>query len=286
MKATMPSPLVYIIVLNWNRPALTIDCLESLRKLDYPNHRILVVDNGSSDDSVAQIIGVFPNVQILQTGTNLGFGAGNNRGIRFALERGAEYVWLLNNDTHVFPEALTHLIAKAQQDPAYGAVGSVLLHSLDPERVQAWGGGTINFFLGRSRHFQHPSPLGSTAFLTAASLLVRADAMRAVNFFDDKFFLYWEDADLCYRIRKAGYRLAVAADAKLIHLESATVTMNSSLQLYHSARSSVRFFFRHSNVPLLPVVISLSLRVGKRLARGRWSEAAALFRGSLESQIS
>jgi GT2 family glycosyltransferase len=282
----MVPPLVYTIILNWNRPALTVDCLRSLERLEHPNHHIVVVDNGSSDDSVAQISGVFPDIEILQTDTNLGFGAGNNRGIRLALERGAEYVWLLNNDTHVFPETLTRLLAKAQEDPTYGAVGSVLLYSLDPERVQAWGGGTINFFTGSARHFQSPSPIGPTAFLTAASLLVRADVMKAVNFFDNKFFLYWEDADLCYRIRKAGYRLAVAADAKLLHLESATLTMNSPLQLYHSARSTTCFFSRHSRVPLVPVAISLSLRVAKRLVRGRWNEAAALFRGSLGSRIS
>jgi GT2 family glycosyltransferase len=282
----MPPPLVYTIILNWNRPALTVDCLHSLEALDYPNHRILLVDNGSSDSSVAQISGVFPNLEILQTGINLGFGAGNNCGIRLAVERGAEYVWLLNNDTHVFPETLTHLLAKAEEDPTYGAVGSVLLYSLGPERVQAWGGGIINFFTGSARHFQHPSPLGATAFLTAASLLVRADAIKAVNLFDDNFFLYWEDADLCYRIRKAGYRLAVAADAKLLHLESGTLRMNSPLQLYHSARSTRRFFYRHSRVPLIPVAISLSLRVAKRLVRGRWNEAAALFRGSLGSRIS
>jgi GT2 family glycosyltransferase len=278
-------PVIYTIVLNWNRAELTIDCLHSLEALDYPNHRILLVDNGSSDDSVAQISGVFPNVEILQTGINLGFGAGNNRGIKLALERGAEYVWLLNNDTHVFPETLTHLLAKAEEDPTYGAVGSVLLYSLDPERVQAWGGGSINFFTGSARHFQRPSPLGPTAFLTAASLLVRAGAIK-VNLFDEKFFLYWEDADLCYRIREAGYRLTVAADAKLLHLESATLTMNSPLQLYHSARSTRRFFSRHSRVPIVPVAISLSLRVAKRLVRGRWNEAAALFRGSLGSRVS
>jgi GT2 family glycosyltransferase len=277
----MPPPLVYTIVLNWNRPTLTIDCLHSLEALDYSNHRVLLVDNGSSDDSLAQISEVFPDLEILQTGINLGFGPGNNRAIKLALQRGAKYVWLLNNDTHVFPETLTHLLAKAEEDSTYGAVGSVLLYSLDPERVQAWGGGTISFFTGSARHFRRPSPLGPTAFLTAASLLVRADAIQAVNFFDEKFFLYWEDADLCYRIRKAGYRLAVAADAKLLHLESATLRMNSPLQLYHSARSTRCFFSRHSTVSIFPVAISLSLRVAKRLVRGRWNEAAALLRGSL-----
>ncbi|MGI8959617.1 MAG: glycosyltransferase family 2 protein [Bryobacteraceae bacterium] len=282
----MPHPLVYTIVLNWNRPALTIDCLHSLELLDYPNHRVLVVDNGSSDDSVARISGEFPHLEMLRTGTNLGFGAGNNCGIKRAFERGAEYVWLLNNDTQVFAETLTRPVAKAQENATYGAVGSVLLYSRDPERVQAWGGGNINLFTGRARHFRTRSPLGPRAFLTAASLLVRADAIKAVNLFDEGFFLYWEDADLCYRIRKAGYRLTVAADAKLLHLESATLRMNSPLRLFHSARSTKRFFYRHSGVPLIPVAISLSLRVAKRLVRGRWNEASALVRGSLGSRRS
>jgi GT2 family glycosyltransferase len=282
----MPPPLVYIIVLNWNRPALTIDCLHSLKTLDYPNHHTVVVDNGSSDHSVAVVSAVFPGVEILQTGTNLGFGGGNNRGISLALARGAEYVWLLNNDTRVFPETLSRLLAKAQEDQLNGAVGSVLFYSSDPQRVQAWGGGTINFFTGSARHLQSPRPVGPKAFLTAASLLLRADAIQAVNLFDEKFFLYWEDADLCYRIRKAGYRLAVASDAKLLHVESATLRMNNPLQLYHSARSASRFFSRHCRAPILPVAIGLSLRVAKRLVRGRWNEAAALLRGTFGLPIS
>jgi len=277
----MRPPLVWIIVLNWNRPTLTIDCLRSLRILDYPNYRVLMVDNGSSDDSVAKISAVFPKIEILQTGANLGFGGGNNRGIKRALESGADYVWLLNNDTQVLAETLSRLVSKAQEDLTFGAVGSVLLYSLFPEVVQAWGGGTINLFSGRARHFQTPSALGPTAFLTAASLLVRADALKAVSSFDDGFFLYWEDADLCYRIREAGYRLGVASDAKLIHIESATLAKNNPVQLYHSARSSVRFFFRHSKAPLVPVTISSSLRIAKRLARGQWHEAAALLRGTI-----
>jgi GT2 family glycosyltransferase len=277
---------VYIIVVNWNRPQLTLDCLRSLRTLDYRSYKTVVVDNGSSDDSVARIRSAFPETKVIATGKNLGFGGGNNRGIRFALENGANYVWLLNNDTIVQPNTLTKLLERACESPSIGAVGSVLCYSIDPERIQAWGGGDVNFLFGRTDHFHAPTNLGPSAFLTAASLLVRADAIQKVDGFDERYFLYWEDVDLCYRIRKAGYELAVAPDAKLVHLESATLTTNNPVQLYHSARSTVRFFRQHSRLSFAPITISSALRIGKRLARGRWREAAALANGTFRGLAS
>src|SRR5664279_2479168 len=99
--------LTYIILLNWNGWQDTIACVESCRKLSYPNFRILIVDNGSTDNSEAILRERLPDIELLQTGANLGFAGGNNVGIRHALAQGADYVWLLNNDTVVDAEALS-----------------------------------------------------------------------------------------------------------------------------------------------------------------------------------
>src|SRR2546425_7090973 len=144
---------VAIIVLNWNGWRDTVQCLTSLKKLSYPNVRIVVVDNRSTDDSVSQIRQAFPDEAIIEVEKNLGFAGGCNVGIRHALEAGAEYVWLLNNDTTVDARALGAMVEMADADAKLGAVGSAIYSTAEAIRLLAWGGGYINFWLGRSRHF-------------------------------------------------------------------------------------------------------------------------------------
>src|SRR5215470_14085112 len=100
-------PLVAVVVLNWNGCNETLACLESLIKLSYPPCDLIVVDNGSTDNSVAAVRSKYPNVEVIQTGKNLGYAGGNNVGIRRALEKGAQYILILNNDTRVSPDAIS-----------------------------------------------------------------------------------------------------------------------------------------------------------------------------------
>src|SRR6266568_5938037 len=127
----MLDKLSYIIILNWHGWQCTIECVESCKKLSYLNFRILVVDNGSTDGSEAILRERFPDVELLQTGANLGFAGGNNVGIRYALEQGAEYVWLLNNDTTVDADALSALVRMAEGDTKIGMAGSKILYHDD-----------------------------------------------------------------------------------------------------------------------------------------------------------
>ncbi len=163
----------------------------------------------------------FPHVEIRELEQNLGFAKGNNAGIRAALERGAGYVWLLNNDTTVDPMALRAMVEKAESDPRIGAVGSAIYYMSDPKRLQAWGGGDVNFWLGRWRHFSMPVAEERIQFLTGASLLLRRSVLESVGLLDEGYFLYWEDADYCFRIRRAGWRLAVAGNSTVWHEEGA-----------------------------------------------------------------
>jgi len=270
---------VDVLVLNWNNWKDTNECLASLQGLDYDNWKVIVLDNGSTDGSVECIRRHFPEVEVMELGENLGFAKGNNAGIRLALERGAEYVWLLNNDTTVDPNALRALVERADTDPKIGAVGSAIYSMGEPSHLQAWGGGHVSW-LGRSHHFTGPVRDERVQFLTGASLFLRCSAVRQVGLLDEGFFMYWEDADYCFRMRRAGWNLAVSGDSRVWHKEQGTVGKQSERLDFQFSKSAVRFYKRNSDIPLLPITITVFLRIAKRVVAGDWKAVRAVFRGA------
>ena len=274
-------PEVVIILLNWHGWQDTIACLDSLAPLDYPNYRALVVDNGSMDESVARIRAAHPQVPILETGRNLGFSGGCNVGIRRAMEEGADYVWLLNNDTTVDPQALIAMVTVAEADPRVGAVGSVLYYLDNPKDIQAWGGGRVCFWTGRSRHLLKPVTGPTLHYLTAASVLICRRALENVGLLDeDTFFMYWEDTDLSFRLRKAGWLLAVADQSIVLHREHAATGKGSPLLDYYFNESAVRFFRRYAPIAAWPIFIGAVGRMGKRILRANLLGFIATVRGT------
>ncbi len=271
---------VCTIVLNWNGWKDTLKCLSSLKASDYPSNTVIVVDNGSTDESVERIqTAKDEQLVLLQNPTNDGFAGGNNVGIQYALESGAEFVWLLNNDTVVHPLALSAMVETARSDERIGAVGSVLYEMSSPDIVQAWGGGRVNSLLGTSRHHKVNVPEAEIDFLTAASLLIRSAALKDVGLLDDGFFMYWEDADFCYRLKKSGWRLSVSADSRVLHRESASVGRGSATMDVYFNESAVRFFRKHSAFPLLPIGVGAGGRLIKRLWRLDFGRVAAVWSG-------
>ncbi|WP_276957944.1 glycosyltransferase family 2 protein [Allomeiothermus silvanus] len=269
-------PIAYIIVLNWNGWRDTLACLAALEALNYPNYEVVVVDNGSTDGSAEEIRKAKPQVNLLETRQNLGFAGGNNIGIRYALEQGAEYIWLLNNDTVVDPDALTAMVELAEKDCRIGVVGSVLYYMEQPTKVQAWGGGRVNLLTGRSRHLLAP---GEPHYITGASMLLRREALEQVGLLDEGFFMYWEDADLSFRLRQKGWMVAVAPESKVLHKESASAKKGSPRQdiLYNA--SAVRFFRRHAQLPSLPITLGIGGRMLKRLLLGDWERVRSVWLG-------
>lgn len=268
---------VAIVVLNWNGWQDTIACVASLQALTYGNFEILVVDNGSTDVSVAEIRSAFPEVTLLLSGANLGFGGGCNVGIRHALAQGADYVWLINSDATVDPAALTALVHVANSNPALGSVGSVLYEADKPDQVQLWGGGRVNLWLGRSNHCVVAGPI---SFISGASLLLRRAALEQVGLFDEAlFFMYWEDTDLGFRLARAGWQLAVAEDSKVWHKQSASLGLGNPLLDEYATRSCVRFLRRHAPVPSLSIALVLVRMVVKRVVVGRPDRLMAVLRG-------
>lgn len=273
-------PLVCVILLNWNGWQDTLACLASLERLEYPNHRLLVVDNCSTDDSVTRIRAAYPDLSLIQIDKNLGFAGGNNVGIRHALAQGAEYIWLLNNDTVVESRALGAMVKAAEEDARIGAVGSVLYEMQRPGEVQAWGGGKVSTWWGISRYHKGRVSKKYLHYITGASIMIKSSALREVGLLDERFFMYWEDVDFGVRLRKAGWKLVVAADSHVQHREFASSGGTSVLTDVYFNSSAVPFFEKHARVPIMPIVVGAGGRTLKRLLRKDLDRAAVVVRST------
>lgn len=273
-------PRVGCVILNWNGWQDTTACLDALRLTPYPNLFTVVVDNGSTDDSVLRIRAAHKDASLIETGKNLGFSGGNNVGIREALRQNCDYIWLLNNDTEASPEVLPEMVRTAESNPKVGAVGSVILYTDAKRNVNAWGGGRVNRWIGRCWHITVPPKDGrGLDFLTAASLLVRRKAFEQVGLMDDRFFLYWEDVELCFRLRRYGWKLAVATRGTVLHKVGASSSKNTrALERYYT-NSGMRFLAEFSPVPPVSKMLFVSQRVLNRLVRARLDSAGDVLRG-------
>lgn len=274
------TPLVVCVTVNWNGWQDTLVCLDSLRDQDFPNFQVIVVDNGSTDASVQRIRDAHPWVTVHESGENLGFARGCNAGTRLAYQRGADSVWLLNNDTSAPPDTLSKLVRTALAHPEAGAIGSVLLYMHAPGKVQAWGGGSINLLTAYTAHFTAPASFApANTFLTGASLLLPRRTLEQVGLFFEGFFMYCDDSDLCLRIHRAGLPLIVCAETAILHREGGSSPKRSPLIDQFATTSTLRLLERAAPVPLLSMAAYLILRLGNRLLRGRFSNAAAVLRG-------
>jgi GT2 family glycosyltransferase len=274
----MIMPKVEIILLNWNGFVDTINCLQSITKLDYEKFGVIVVDNGSTDSSVTEIKKAFPGQRIIETGSNLGFSGGCNYGIRDALSRGADCVWLLNNDAVVEAKTLSHMVEVAKSSNHVGAVGSIIYHMDKPDCIQAWGGGRINRWLGRSQLCMGPCDVD---YISGASMLVPRQPLEDIGLLDESYFMYWEDADYCMRLRNAGYRLVVSAESRLYHNESSSVGRGSLRQIEYFNCSAVRFYKSNYEFAVIPIMVGAGGRFIKQVMRGRLNAALTVIRSSL-----
>lgn len=268
---------VEVVVLNWNGWRDTLACLASLQRLNYPNFGLIVVDNGSTDGSQSHIEAHIPGLKVLQTGANLGFGGGCNAGIRQALEQGADYIWLINSDTTVDANALTELVRLADAQVFVGAVGSVLYEADQPDQIQLWGGGRVGLWRGLSRHQASPAPLD---FVSGASMLLRREAIEQVGMFDTQtFFMYWEDSDLGFRLRQAGWQLAVAEKSRVWHKLSASLGQGSRQLDVYFTQSGVRFLRRYAPAPGVSIVMMVGRMLIKRVMMAEFDRAKSVLNG-------
>lgn len=258
-------PRVSCVVLNWNGWAHTDECLTALRECTYERVTLIVVDNGSTDNSVAKIRAAFPDVLVLESGKNLGFAGGNNVGIRHALADGANYVWLLNNDTKPDPNALSALIAKALTDTTIGAVASVCYYAESPSTVQAWAGARVNLWTGSARLSRKPRPDEWFDSLNGTSILISRAAIESVGLLDEDFFLYWEDTEFCLRLRKRGWRIAAAPDSRVLHKVGASTGRSKLILDRYEVSSGLRVLTLYSPAPSFARLCFLARKFARRL---------------------
>jgi GT2 family glycosyltransferase len=251
----MKSKLIYIILLNWNGWKDTITCIESCRNLIGHEFRILVIDNGSTDGSEAILRDRFPDMELIQTGKNLGFAGGNNVGIRYALEHGADFVWLLNNDTIVAPNSLSALICVVENDKHVGMVGSKINFYDNPQCLWYAGAVLDPEMPYRSSHRGimeedrgQYEETGETGYITGCSLLARREMIEGVGLLDEKLFLYYEDTDWNARAKQAGWKVIYAPSSVVMHKVSSSIGGAESPRMrYYLARNLL--FFIHKNYP-------------------------------------
>jgi GT2 family glycosyltransferase len=248
-------PKLAIIVLNWNNATDTIVCLESLSKLDYLDYDVLVVDNGSTDDSAARISSRFPEIKLLQTGANLGYAEGNNVGIRYALEHEVDYVCILNNDIILEPRCLKALVDEAKGSPDVGLVGPKV-YFFEPSDMVFAAGSVIDWKRGELLHrgiWQRESEVGplhtlgpeDVDFIVGCCVLVKRELVEQIGLLDSRYYLNFEDVDLCVRARQAGYRVRYTPEAIGRHKVSASLGRGSPANTYYMTRNSLLFFWTH-----------------------------------------
>lgn len=246
-------PKVSIIILNWNGWKDTIECLQSVQQINYPNFRVLVVDNGSSDESVAQIRQAFPDVDLLETGKNLGYAGGNNAGIAHALNEQPAFILLLNNDTTVDPNILTGFVNATSAYPAAGIFGAKSYYYSKPDTIWALGGKwdrntTEIMFIGKDEHdsaVPYTQPF-EVEYVIGCALFCRVDMIQNIGMMEEAFFLNFEEMDWCYRARKAGYFSYSVPGAKLWHKVSVSFGGSESpLWKYFMTRNELLWARRH-----------------------------------------
>ncbi len=243
------SPLISIIALNYNQPEVTVEFLQSLHKLKYPNFEVVIVDNGSEIDPTEQFESAFNGTKVILSPENLGFTGGNNLGMEHAK---GEYFFIVNNDTEVTEELLDLLLEPFSLDDKIAMVSPKIKFFSHPDTIQYAGFLPINPFTGQngavgSREIdkgQHDVS-GYTHYAHGAAMLVKRSAVEQVGMFANIFFIYYEELDWSSHMLKAGYKIYYQAKATIFHKESITMGKESAIKAYYHNRNRVLFMRRN-----------------------------------------
>ncbi len=294
----MNEPKVFIVILNWNRKDDTLECLESIRGLkvkDY-NLSVIVVDNGSTDGSVNALQGIRlgnAEYRLVTSTQNLGFAAGNNIGIKYALESGADYVMLLNNDTVVDKNLVLELLKVSKSDENVGIVSPKIYFAKGFEfhkdrykknqlgKVIWYAGGKMDWanVYGKNRGVDEVnsskfSKVEEIDFATGACMFLNALCLKKVGMFDERYFMYLEDVDLSLRIKRKKWKALYAPKAILWHKVAQSSGIGSDLNDYFITRNRLMFGMKYAPIRSKLALIKESI---KFLLTGRkWQKKGVL----------
>ena len=248
-------PLVYVCVLNWNAHEETLQCVEALARSNYENARIVVADNGSAEESVRALKESGLPFEWILNPVNLGFTGGSNLVLSYALECGADFVWLVNSDALVEPDTLSKLIAAAAAEPAAGILSPVLYVNSHAREIQSCGtrldvrDGVRDYFeevpaaIDCMRHAPRQFCVWGTA------MLIRRDVIERIGMLDERFFAYDEDFDYCLRAIDAGFEVRLVPDAGVLHGSPAEEPGAESRRLHRNfyvARNRILLSSKHT----------------------------------------
>ena len=246
MVSKTPSSVAVILV-NWNGYDLTKRCLQSLEKVSYTNHSVIIVDNASEDDSYEKLKNEFKAPLFLRNEENLGFTGGNNIGISYALEKGFDYILLLNNDTVVTPDFIEQLLIITWKNPNVGMVQPLILTMDSIDKIWSAGGKLI-WSLGIAKTLgdhallaDYPLRDREIDWATGCCILIPKKVILQVGSLENSFFAYFEDVDWSIRIRQAGYPIYLASKSIIYHEGSA-----SSKKTYDEGMLSPKVFYLHA----------------------------------------
>jgi GT2 family glycosyltransferase len=238
------------VILNTNRREDTLECIGSLDNSTYRNHAIIVLDNQSSDGSVEAVQAAFPSVQIIRLQSNRGYAGNNNVGIAAAIEQGADWVFVLNEDTILAPDSLDRLVEIGESDPAIGIVGPMVYHHDTPDVIQSAGGVLgphwDSIHLGRDERdegqFVDPHAVD---WISGCGILVRREAITQAGMIDERFFYFWEETEWCIRIGRAGWKIVHVPQAKMWHKGVTVDNQPKPSVTYYATRNRLLTLSKH-----------------------------------------
>ena len=257
----MTSSLVISVVLNTNHREDTLQCLASLNRSTYKNHKIILLDNASSDGSIEAVRTLWPEVQIIKLQKNLGYAGNNNLGIQAAMEQGANWVFILNEDTILDPECIRHLVLVSESDQTFGIAGPMVYHHDEPNVIQSAGGRIDKYYrgwhLGQNEldqgQFEQPHPVD---WISGCGMMVRRSLIEQLGAIDERFFYYMEEFDWCIRAKKAGWQIIHVPQAKLWHKGVQSDYQPKPSITYYATRNQLLVLLKH-HASLMAWIITL-----------------------------
>jgi GT2 family glycosyltransferase len=266
-----PWPKVVILILNYCNPEDTIECVESFRRLSYPNFEIIVVDNKSEDDSCMQIGQRVPESSLICTDSNRGYAGGNNKGIEHALHKDANLLLIVNNDTQVLNRDFLPPLVRVFADSEVGIAGPRVVNPGDYVQETILSSPTLVNYIRNSRLWQKLFPRmrnysakQEVEAVSGVCWLARAEVFQTVGLLDEEYFMYAEEQDYCYRVRKAGWKVLYVPIESILHKRAPRTLASRQRTYLYSKRNYVLFVRKHFGL-FQALVIALIILTGDTL---------------------
>lgn len=277
---------IIIVILHFAEKKQTLSCLLSINKLEAKGLKIeVIVVNNNPKENLHDLETKFNKFSFLETGKNLGYAAGNNFGIKKALKEKPDFVFVINNDTVLDEKILLNLIEFAKTNEKIGILGPKIYfapgYEFHKERYQVKDQGKVIWYAGglidwpnivsshrgvdEIDHGQYDTPM-ETDFVSGCAMLVKKEVWEKIGFFDERFFLYWEDVDFCQRARKAGFKIVFVPQAKLWHANAGSSEVGGVLHDYYMTRNRLLFGLRYANFKTKLALFKQSLKI---ISQGR-----------------